>query len=181
MTDLTFYKYKVQWYDTDDYKIHDLCGVTIGESYSDAFARILDYYGGEREVISLYIEAWDVSQCLEMQPEVLRAVEFDDSDPTPAATAKSLDVNLDFTAAKIAECDKEVCDDTPLAGVVGPNDKICGANTTSLVQAYVDGHPEVYFYGSSIDSIRQTNWFDRTSCEYGVENIIFKEDDFYVC
>ena len=179
MINFTFYKYNVKWY--NDYKIEDLCGITIGESYSDAFSRVLDYYGGEGEVEGIYIEAWDVTNCFELRPEVLCFVEFDDTDPAPAATEKSLDVNLDFTAAKIAECDKEVCDDTPLAGVVGPNDKVCGANTTRLVQAYVDGHPEVYFYGSSIDSIRQTNWFDRTSCEYGVGNIIFKEDDFYVC
>lgn len=101
MIDFTFYKYNVKWY--NDYKVEDLCGITIGESYSDAFSRVLDYYGGECEVEGIYIEAWDVTNCFELRPEVLRFVEFDDTDPTPATTAKSLDINLDFAIPDVTK------------------------------------------------------------------------------
>ena len=162
MTDLTFYKYKVQWYDTENAITNDLCGITVGESYSDAFARVLDYYGGEREVESLYIEAWDVSQCLEMRPEVLRCVEYDE---TEIIIDYTVNPDLIPDPAAISEVAIPYNDPTPLE------------NKAPSAKAYVDGHPEVCYYGPSIDSIIQTNWFDRVSCEYGLANIIFEEED----
>lgn len=176
MIDFTFYKYNVKWYNDHDHKVEDLCGITIGGSYSDAFSRVLDYYGGEGEVEGIYIEAWDVTNCFELRPEILRFVEFDDLDPAPAATAKSLDVNLDFVtpdASKIAD-NVAIKDETPLTGVVGPNDKVCG---DFPAKAYVEQLPDICYYGTSIDSIVKTEWFEKTANQYGLGNIIFEEDE----
>lgn len=164
MTDLTFYKYKVQWYDTDDNKIHDLCGITIGESYSDAFARVLDYYGGEREVESLYIEAWDVSQCLEMRPEVLRCVEFDEPDSEPDAAA------ID----KVATTYDNI---TPLEGKAPHKPfEVILADPNKKVRAYVVGQNYNCTHGRTDEDIINSDWFKQNCEKYGIENIVFEED-----
>lgn len=164
MTDLTFYKYKVQWYDIDDNKVHDLCGITIGESYSDAFARVLDFYGGEREVESLYIEAWDVSQCLEMRPEVLHCVEYDDTDSMPDVAA-------------ITEVAIPYNDPTPLEGKASPGPfEVILTDPNNKVRAYVVGQYYNCTHGRTDEDIINSDWFKQNCEKYGIKNIIFEED-----
>lgn len=164
MTDFTFYKYNVKWYDTDDNKVHDLCGITCGESYSEAFKTVLDYYGGEREVEGIYIEAWDEANCLELRPEVLRAVELDepDSEPDPAA---------------ISEVAIPYNDPTPLENKAphGPFEVIL-TDPNKKVRAYVEGQYYNCTHGRTDVDIINSDWFKKNSEKYGIENIIFEED-----
>lgn len=64
MSGITFYRYKVEFYDEIDEKIAHEKGITAGENWKSAFENIIKYYG-ESYVQNVWIDALNDSAVLD--------------------------------------------------------------------------------------------------------------------
>lgn len=63
-----YFEYKVEvWEDNDIITYH---GVTYGDDFSESVDNVVEFFG-EKDIISLKIEAWDCEGCLIMSKEVI--------------------------------------------------------------------------------------------------------------
>lgn len=67
-----YFEYDVDIYEEDLQKSVNYCGVTTGETYFEALSHVADYFG-ERNIISIKLEAWDeTNSCLILTKEALK-------------------------------------------------------------------------------------------------------------
>lgn len=67
-----YFEYEVCVWDDEDTCKRTYQGVTCGDFHS-ALDNILEYYG-ERNILSVRIEPWDVNGCLEISKEALNMI-----------------------------------------------------------------------------------------------------------
>lgn len=68
-----YFEYEVRWWDDEDSTERIFQGVTYGSTFHEALDNILEFYG-EKNIISVRMEPWDASGCLEISKDALESI-----------------------------------------------------------------------------------------------------------
>lgn len=70
-----FYKFKCTWYDESEKATITEQGLVAGKTIADATERMVDFFGGEENFISISLEPWDNEGIVVIPENLLNEVE----------------------------------------------------------------------------------------------------------